>query len=124
MSNPPAKIPLTIYQGSDFLDYFIWSVGVGCATPTPVDLTGATARMQARAVADSSDVRLDLTTENGGIVLNEVPGKVRYNIPHAVTSTLSWPDDTAYQLEITLSNGQRVRKAFGLITVSKDGVYD
>lgn len=42
----------------------------------PINLTGFTARMQIRGYDESPDVWLELTTQNGGIVLGGIDGTV------------------------------------------------
>lgn len=66
MISTHAVIDLEVYEGATFYQEFIWEIG----TPAvPVDLDGMTARMQARDdISDDTPV-LDLTTENGGIVI-------------------------------------------------------
>ena len=71
MTIKPALVtpPLIIYQGATFQQQF------ALANPdqTPVDLTGFRAHMQAR-VAPNADIFLDLSTENGGIILGGTAG--------------------------------------------------
>lgn len=55
----------------------------------PIDLTGYTARMQLRPTVSSDSVLLDMTTENGGIVLGGVSGEVAMIFTEANTVALS-----------------------------------
>lgn len=64
----PAIINITIYQGATFRKPFTWLTGL---LATPVDLTGATARMQVRKKASDPKADVTLTTENGGIVITD-----------------------------------------------------
>ena len=56
---------IEICEGADIALSFTWP-----SETTPTNLTGYTARMQVRRKRDSADVIFDLTTANGGIVLD------------------------------------------------------
>jgi hypothetical protein len=66
MISTHATIDLEVYEGATFYQEFIWEIGT---PPVPVDLAGMTARMQARDDIADEEVVLDLTTENGGIII-------------------------------------------------------
>lgn len=84
----PAQIELTIYQGATFRvplkrSYFPYPVREECgqiykcsgepapeADRIPEDYTGSTARAQLRISIGSTDVIVELTTENDGIELS------------------------------------------------------
>lgn len=88
MTVKPAQLDLTIYQGATFREpltrsTYPYPVRVeegevvkldGSRAPesdaTPEDYTGCTARMQVRATLGSATVLFELTTANGGIVLD------------------------------------------------------
>ena len=65
----------------------------------PVDLAGMTARMQIREKLDSADVILELTTENGGIVIDNVAKTVTINITAAQATLLTFTS-AVYSLEV------------------------
>ena len=65
----PVKRKLRITQGATFNAGWTWKPG-----GVPADFTGCRARMQVRPDIDSPAVLLELTTENGGIVLGATPG--------------------------------------------------
>jgi hypothetical protein len=67
----PIKRKLTILQGATFRKRWTWKPG-----GVPMDFTGCKARMQVRAEIDGTVVLLELTTENGGIVLGAEPGAI------------------------------------------------
>lgn len=55
----------------------------------PVDIAGYTARMQVRETADSDTVVLELTTENGGITVNNTTKTITLTATAAATSALA-----------------------------------
>ena len=63
----PAKYAMTCKQGTTFRRTFTFKDGA--ATPALIDLSGYTARMQVREDFDSTEFIVELTTENGGIVI-------------------------------------------------------
>lgn len=65
----------------------------------PVDLAGLTAKMQIREKLDSSTYILELTTENGGIVLDNINKTITINISYEQTAALSF-SSAVYSLEI------------------------
>jgi hypothetical protein len=60
---------LTIDQGADWFWTIRWKVGSSARSATPKDTTGYTARMQVRRRHTDTTTQLNLTTENGGIVV-------------------------------------------------------
>lgn len=54
--------------------------------PAPVDLTDYTARFQVRERPGAPEVLLDLTTENGGIVLGGLAGTIDVTIPESASA--------------------------------------
>lgn len=114
MAIKPVKRNMTIIQGADLDLIFTWrSAGV------PVDLTGATARLQVRGDIDSPDVLLELTTEDGGIQLGGVTGTVRRYLNAAGTSALTWTEGV-YDMEIVLATGAVRRLLAGSAAVSRE----
>lgn len=88
---------------------------------TPIDLTGFTARMQIRAtVADTTVIR-EMTTSNGGIVLNNTTKTIVLIIPADVTAAYTW-NSTVYALEMTSSGGQVTPLCYGTISLVKDTI--
>ncbi len=65
----------------------------------PVDLSTYTARMQIRATASSADVLLQLTTENGMIVIDNVLKTITITIPASSTQLFSFRS-AVYSLEL------------------------
>lgn len=116
ISVTPASINLTIYQGATFVKDFIWKAG---DPQVPVDLTGCSARMQARTSFNSEKSYLDLTTENGGLELGLVPGGIRVKVLPGQSSLI---DVLAlvYDIEIIFPGGQVERPIKGKITIDPE----
>jgi hypothetical protein len=83
----------------------------------PVDLAGATARMQIRAQIGGA-VLLELTTPNGGLVITG-PGTITRTISAAQTAALTWTDGV-YDLEVEYADGTVQRYLQGAVTVSRE----
>lgn len=83
----------------------------------PVDLTGATARMQIRAQVGGA-VLLELTTANGGLALTG-PGTITRTLSAAQTAALTW-GEAVYDLEVEYADGTVQRYLQGDVTVSRE----
>lgn len=116
MASKRAKIPLHIVRGNTLNPFFIWSTGSCNTALTPVDLTGASARLQVRDPA-TGDLLLEMSTAAGSIILNEAPGKVRYLLTPAQTAALNWTGEAQYDLEFTFADGTVTNKVFGPATL-------
>ncbi len=85
------------------------------------DLNGYTARMQVRRTIDSSTAMVTLTTENGGIAINQVPGtsnNLNIYMDNTVTATLL--NSGVYDIEIINDGGEVSRILQGVFTVSPE----
>lgn len=83
MSCNPGRYNIKFYRGTTLdilMTYTIDSV--------PVDLSGYTATMDVRPSPSSSTLITELTTENGGIILNEVTGQIEIFISAEDTAVL------------------------------------
>ena len=67
------KLKLAIEQGATFRKLLTYKAGTPAVA---VNLTGCTARMQIRSAITSPTVLVNLTTENGGIVLGGTAGNL------------------------------------------------
>lgn len=83
----------------------------------PVDLTGATARMQIRAQVGGA-VLLELTTANGGLAVTG-PGTITRTLSAAQTAALTW-SEAVYDLEVEYADGTVQRYLQGDVTVSRE----
>lgn len=86
---------------------------------TPIDLTGYTARMQLRAKIDDATVIQELTTSNGGIVINNTNKTITLNITAQVTAAYTF-SSAVYSLEMVSSGGQVTPFCNGTITLVKE----
>ena len=115
----PIKNNFTIYQGQTLSEERAWASGATAETATPVDLTGCTARMQVRGDIESETVLLELTTENGGIVLGGAAGTIVIFMSAVQTAAITWTPGV-YDLEIVFPDGRVRRLFYGVITVSPE----
>lgn len=83
----------------------------------PVDLTGATARMQIRAGLGGA-LLLELTTENDGLAITG-PGTLTRTMSAAQTAALTWTE-AVYDLEVEYADGTVQRYLQGAVTVSRE----
>ncbi len=75
------------------------------ADKTPKDLTGCTAKMQVRDDVDSPDVRLELSTENGGITLDLATAEFLFYVSDE-NSALLVGEGGVYDLYVYHPNGE------------------
>lgn len=113
MAAKPFKYKIEIVQGATLRDTVTWKVGEPSA---PVDLTGATARMQVRDKLSSPAVLLELTSDNGGIVLGGAAGTVTLYMDDAATAAITWSAGV-YDLEVVLAGGDVRRLLAGAAVV-------
>lgn len=85
----------------------------------PYSLVGATARMQYRESVAAGVALLTLTTENGGIVLDEAAGKATLRFSEIATSALVVLRGV-YDLEVVLADGKCRRVMQGAITFDRE----
>lgn len=84
----------------------------------PRSLAGTQGKMQLRAKIDSADVLLELTTENGGITIDDVLKTITLNISATASSALTFTS-AVYSLE--LIDGTEVTPfIYGAVTVEKE----
>lgn len=112
----PIKRKLTILQGATFRRRWTWKPG-----GVPMDFTGCTARLQVRAEIESVDVLLDLTTENGGIVLGAEPGTIDLYVGAQQSAAITW-EAGVFDLEIQYASGPDSvdRLIAGSVAVSRE----
>jgi len=95
---PIAEADIVIFQGATLNQTLFYEVG---EPPTPVDLSGYSAKMHIRSKPESKALILELSTDNGRIVLNEATGSIRLLVSASDTENLSVCDKAVYDLEIT-----------------------
>jgi hypothetical protein len=109
-----AKLKFLIEQGATFAKTLTWKTG---STPTPVDLSTCTARMQIRATIEATTPLVSLTTENGGITLGGVAGTIQLFIDPTDTADFTWTTGV-YDLEIAFSATDVRRLLYGAVVVT------
>ena len=105
---------ITIEQGADLDLVITWTD----SDDEPIDLTGASARMQVRRTHDNATALLDIPATVGTIVLGDELGTITVNVPAADTEGLPAPLKAFYDLEIVEVGGavRRVVEGFARIT--------
>lgn len=107
-------LDFTIEQGATFNLLLTWKIN-----GTAVNLTGYTARLQARIDVEEIETVLSLTTENGGITLGGALGTISLNRTAAQTTLL--PAGTyVYDLELIASNATVTRLVQGELLISAE----
>lgn len=106
----PKQQNLFLAQGATFR----YTVVLEQADGTPVDLTGATARMQVRPTQGSDVIFLALTTDNGGITITPLEGKLDLYAPADATIGQDWRRGV-YQLEVEYATGDVYRYLEGQV---------
>ena len=109
---------IEIDKGSSETRELIWKSGPKDAE-TPVDLTGCSAKLMAKKLLEDktvgTEVVLDMTTENGGIVLGGTNGQIQLVFSDDSSTDWTW-NKAAYGLEIYFPDGRTRRLVRGLIT--------
>lgn len=114
--NAPGRLNLTILQGATFRHDLTWKTG---NPPDVVNLSGYLARMQMRAKVSDAVVLIELTTANGGIVLDPLNGGIAIYISAADTASLAFKK-AFYDLEMIAPNGDVIRLVEGIVIVSPE----
>jgi hypothetical protein len=109
----PGKYNIVCPQGSTFNQQLTWTID-----NDPVDLTGYTARMQVREKHISNVYNLNLTTENGGIVLGDDEGTILLTASATDTSEII-AKEYVYDLELD-SGGEVLRLIEGKFIVTPE----
>jgi len=113
-----AKLNLKINQGETYRHKLYLSD----PSDVPINLTGYTARMHIRENIKSEVVLLELTTENGGIILSDLlGGELSLYISSTGTSAITWAQGV-YDLEVIAPgiDGDVTRLIEGNVAVSKE----
>ncbi len=104
-----AKINLPVIEkGATYRHTLIWADANG----TPINLSNCTARLQIRADVFATDFLCELNTDNTGLVIDPLLGRIDLFISAIDTSALEGYGG-AYDLEIYRMNGDTTRLAEG-----------
>lgn len=110
-----AKYKLKLEQGVTLRKPFTWR-----AAGVLVDLTGYKARMQIRPEVGSSAVLAGLTTENGGILIDDpASGTFVLYLDDVAMAALEF-DEAVYDVELIAPNGDVIRVMQGVVTLSPE----
>lgn len=112
-----AEGDIIVEQGATFDIVLTWKD----AKRDLIDLTGWTAKLQVRDYPGSGDVLLEMSTENGQIVLGGVAGTIRLVLSMTETAALSF-NDGKYQLELYPPASQAERLLKGRFIIDKEVV--
>lgn len=96
------------YTGSGVLEY-----------NKPVNLTGFTGRMQIRAKIDDSTIIKELTSLNGGVIINNTDKTIQLYMSAADTAVLNFQTGV-YSLELVSSGGEVTQLIAGSISLVKE----
>lgn len=86
---------------------------------TPIPITGYTAQMQIRETLESEVVLHEMTTANGGIVIDSVNYTISLSIPASVTRTFNF-DAAVYSCELTDNQNNIIPFLSGNISLVKE----
>ena len=84
----------------------------------PIDLTGATAKMQVRDTKGGSKLAFSLTTPAGGITITPLLGKLTIKMTPTQTNKLFYPK-SSYDVMVSDSNGNKIKLLEGFLTLSR-----
>ena len=85
---------------------------------TPIDLTGASAKMQVRDTKGGSKLAFTLTSPLGGITIDGPTGTLNVSITPTQTNKLFYPK-SAYDIMMIDSNGNKIKLLEGFMTLSR-----
>jgi hypothetical protein len=84
----------------------------------PINLTGATAKMQVRDTKGGAKLAFSLTSPSGGIIIDPLNGKLTIKITPTQTNKLFYPK-SSYDIMITDSNANKIKLLEGFMTLSR-----
>ena len=85
---------------------------------TPIDITGASAKMQVRDTQGGSKLAFTLTSPSGGITINGPQGKLSVKMTPTQTNKLFYPK-SSYDIMIIDSNGNKIKLLEGFMTLNR-----
>jgi hypothetical protein len=84
----------------------------------PINLTGASAKMQVRDTKGGSKLAFTLTSPSGGIVIDQVNGKLTITMTPTQTNKLFYPK-SSYDIMITDASAVKTKLIEGFLTLSR-----
>lgn len=85
---------------------------------TPIDLTGASAKMQVRDTKGGTKLAFTLTSPTGGITIDGPTGTLNVTITPTQTNKLFYPK-SSYDIMVIDSNGNKIKIVEGFMTLSR-----
>jgi hypothetical protein len=85
---------------------------------TPIDLTGASAKMQVRDTKGGTKLAFTLTSPSGGIVIDGPEGTLDITVTPTQTNKLFYPK-SSYDIMVIDSNGNKIKMVEGFMTLSR-----
>ena len=85
---------------------------------TPIDLTGASAKMQVRDTKGGSKLAFSLTSPSGGITIDGPNGTLDIKITPTQTNKLFYPK-SAYDIMVVDTNGNKIKLLEGFMTLNR-----
>lgn len=85
---------------------------------TPIDLTGASAKLQVRDTQGGSKLAFTLTSPAGGITIDGPTGTLDVKITPTQTNKLFYPK-SAYDIMVIDTNGNKIKLLEGFMTLSR-----
>ena len=85
---------------------------------TPIDLFGASAKMQVRDIKGGAAVAFTLTSPSGGIIIDGSTGTLRITMTPTQTNKLFYPK-SSYDIMIIDSNGNKTKLLEGFMTLRR-----
>lgn len=101
------------------LNYSTYTGGGVLEYNKPVDLSGFTARMQIRAKLDDLSVIKELTTQNGGIIIDNTTKTIQLYISAGDTALFTF-SSAVYSVEMVSSGGEVTQLITGAISLVKE----
>jgi len=103
---------LTLEQGVDFSQVLVWS-----NSGTAMNLTGYTAKMQARKSADNPTAAISFTTADSTILITPLTGTIALKQTSTVLDAVQ-AGTYVYDLELTSAGGVVTRLIAGTLTLT------
>lgn len=101
------------------LNYATYTGGGILEYNQPVSLVGYTARMQIRAKLEDTSVIHEMTTSNGGVVIDNITKTIKLIISATTTAAFNFKNGV-YSLELVGSGGEVRQLAAGSISLVKE----
>lgn len=84
----------------------------------PIDLTGASAKMQVRDTKGGTKLAFTLTSPASGITIDPTNGKLTIRMTPTQTNKLFYPK-SSYDIMLTDSNAVKIKLVEGFLTLSR-----